>query len=377
MSDIDHVLDPEGDVIIVLHNPNPPFAVSDWETPADSDKENECQHCTEHGEAELDAAASPENATSITEDESDSEPALEPVRFQVSSKHLTLASPVFHNMLNNGWKEGMELRENGTTEINTEGWDEEAFLLVLMIIHAKTDGVPLDRSPEQLAQIAVVVDYYDVQNMTYFVHVWVVSISKDANGFANDRDFMLQFWIVYVFGTDVGFTRAVQLYSLQRWGPVDFYGLPFNPLLRHDLENIRTQGIEYILDTLQEFHDSYRNYDTSVHQDNQGNELVPATADAPAEERRCCFCRAMLLAVLTKVMRDLNLYAPRPSPPYYGISIQFTFNGLKYLLAPQWSGHHSGRDGMAAAFESLRNRIYAAVIGPIEDAELKLSDYRK
>ena len=111
----DYTMDPSGDIIFTLSNPNAPFAVWDGDEPgpfqieptvkpysiAEPIPPAEDNPITEDQQpAPQDSEASPQ------EDSQPSIPSTEPVTFLVSSRHLILASPVFKAMLTGGWKEG-------------------------------------------------------------------------------------------------------------------------------------------------------------------------------------------------------------------------------------------------------------------------------
>lgn len=82
----------------------------------------------------VDDSSDEESANGSVEEE-DSIPPKADVRIQVFAKHLMLASPVFKKALTGKWKEGSTFVGTGSVEITTEGWDVEAFLILLRILH--------------------------------------------------------------------------------------------------------------------------------------------------------------------------------------------------------------------------------------------------
>ncbi|KAL4966227.1 uncharacterized protein BDV14DRAFT_171281 [Aspergillus stella-maris] len=80
-----HILDPEGDVILVVRNPNPPFAV--WESP--SNEEPTSSSPTTPKEEKTPGILL--ELSEITLDKQTTTPAPE-VHIQASAKHLTLGS---------------------------------------------------------------------------------------------------------------------------------------------------------------------------------------------------------------------------------------------------------------------------------------------
>ncbi|KAG5774826.1 hypothetical protein H9Q73_011494 [Fusarium xylarioides] len=94
------------------------------------------------------------------------------VVFRVSAKHLCLASPVFRRMIQGQFKES-EPNEQGLLEIRTSEWDAEALLIILDIIHGHHSSVPKRPSLDVIAQIGIIVDYYDcLETVRIFFHHW-------------------------------------------------------------------------------------------------------------------------------------------------------------------------------------------------------------
>jgi len=100
-------------------------------------------------------------------------------RFQVSSKVLSLSSPVFRTMLNfrSGFKEGKDLAERTTSSPPMElflGDDNpNALAIILRIIHAQTRWVPQSLGPDRLYEIAIISDKYDMRDpLDYWLRKW-------------------------------------------------------------------------------------------------------------------------------------------------------------------------------------------------------------
>ena len=155
MAMYDYTLDPSGDAVLILENPNAPFAV--WHG-ASGDKRR------------------PSRAGLVPIEE---QPAAihEPVTFLVSSRHLILASPVLKAALAGGWKESAPRETDNLREVRTEGWDVQAMVIFMSIIHHKWSQVPRDVDLELLAKIAVVADYYQTYEMVQLIGaLWVESL---------------------------------------------------------------------------------------------------------------------------------------------------------------------------------------------------------
>ncbi|KAF5584880.1 uncharacterized protein FSUBG_12634 [Fusarium subglutinans] len=167
-------LDPQADALLILQKPNlhsPPELLNEF-APISS---TVCHHFN-----------SPIPFCSETEeDEMDEMRWLDPylengdpnqVVFRVSAKHLCLASPVFRRMIQGKFKES-EPNEQGLLEIRAPEWNAEAFLIVLDIIHGHHSCVPTQPSLQVVAQVGVIVDYYDcLEVVRIFFQGWHLSM---------------------------------------------------------------------------------------------------------------------------------------------------------------------------------------------------------
>ena len=190
-----HVIDPNGEVIIILRNANAPFAVYSTPDPSSPTQMND----DTHGD----------------------------VRIQVSARHLILASPVFDKALTGPWKESVSLDKEGSTEITAENWDTEALLIFLRIIHCQFQFVPQEMSLELLAKVAVVSDYYGCQGaVKFFSRVWVQEriIPKTYS-----RDLILWLWITWFFNLPDQFYNATSIAMSQCSAEISSLGLPIPP----------------------------------------------------------------------------------------------------------------------------------------------------
>ena len=95
------------------------------------------------------------------------------IEYQVSSRHLMLASPWFRRALTKeGWTESCR-DSDGQFYIRTSGWDAEAFLILMNILHLQNRKVPRTVSLELLAKMVVLTDYYECPEATeVFMGIW-------------------------------------------------------------------------------------------------------------------------------------------------------------------------------------------------------------
>lgn len=200
MTDKTHVIDEDGEVIIILENANAPFAVwsdneQDVEIPQESETKND-------------------------------ETAKNEYRIQVSAKHLMLASPVFKKALSGGWKESFTFVNKRSVEIKVDSWDIGAFVIFMKIIHCRLNAIPRKLNLELLSKITALADYYGCLNiMSIFRDVW---INQLRNNFPTShcRDLLLWLWISWAFRVHDLFQKATLTAMAQSNGWITNLGLP-------------------------------------------------------------------------------------------------------------------------------------------------------
>jgi hypothetical protein len=139
-----YVLDPDGDLIVTHRALRGPFAP--WNRS--------------------------EGPSDIRDGEPDPPPEL---RFKVSSKHLTLASPRFKKMLAGPYKEA----NLPCPEVTIEEFDSEALKILLNIIHGKNSKVPRSLSLEMVAKVSELVDDLDCyEQVGVFGDIWIRQLEK-------------------------------------------------------------------------------------------------------------------------------------------------------------------------------------------------------
>ncbi|KAL0941934.1 uncharacterized protein CTRU02_204697 [Colletotrichum truncatum] len=239
------VVDPDGDVLLVLNNPCAPFAI--W-TESDYSNIQEINGCEPLLEDILsirspmsplpveDATMVPISEEPAVEDSpQDENPGvsfspqpvdaeitlLEPVtpepaltepfidepaanefminEFVLSSKHLILASGYFRAKLSGPWKEASTRGVDGRYHVEASDWDDQALLLVMRVLHGKNSKIPRRISLELLAKIAVLVDYYDCFEATEIISsIWIDALRNEIPSELN-RELVLWLLISKVF----------------------------------------------------------------------------------------------------------------------------------------------------------------------------------
>ena len=122
-------------------------------------------------------------------------------RFQVSSNALCLASPVFRAMLGakSKFKESKDLQEQkgseSPLEITLSDDDPKALAIILRIIHHQLGYVPALLAEENLWEIAILVDKYDLGDTAkIWANLWVKPyLTSESSYFAGDRGISLAY----------------------------------------------------------------------------------------------------------------------------------------------------------------------------------------
>ena len=109
------------------------------------------------------------------------------------------ASPVFKWLLTGGWKESIACFQKGSVEITAECWDVEVFIILLRAIHAQHSQIPRKLTPEMLAKLTVIADYYECQETVHFLtELWIEKLDEKIPPIAS-RDLILWLWIAWFF----------------------------------------------------------------------------------------------------------------------------------------------------------------------------------
>ncbi|KAK4111042.1 hypothetical protein N656DRAFT_712408 [Canariomyces notabilis] len=207
-------IDPNGDVILCLHNPGAPFA------------------------------------RRISEPEE--------IQFRVSSRHLMLASPYFKKALDGPWEESAPDTADHHLYISAEDWDPQAFLILMHIIHGRNGQVPRSVSLELLAKIAVLVDYYECyEAVEVFAEIWLRQL-KDQVPKKINRELILWLCVSWIFSATDIFTAVTKTALEQARGPLPTLYLPIPPAIVETIESRRQETVDKIYTVLSELYVFFR-----------------------------------------------------------------------------------------------------------------------
>jgi hypothetical protein len=215
-----HIIDPDGDLLLLLSRPVKKKSELSESSDADENPVSDVPHAENKsyvGRAASNAATQDGSSDTLlgSETEDAGEPDID-VHMRVSSKHMMLASPVFKAMLHRGnFKEGRELDFTGSVSIPLPDDHPEAFLIVLNIIHGRNRAVPRQLSISTMTNISILVDKYQmVEAVEVFWSSWVEDLKIDLpKSYQPDERETVHRWvgISWVFGKRVEFKAMTQL----------------------------------------------------------------------------------------------------------------------------------------------------------------------
>lgn len=203
----DFILDPLGDVILLLENAHvPPDLMNRDSTSNLMDRDSDIGLQELWKEEDPSAANKERRAT----DEALAKPHSV-VTFLVSSRHLILASPVLKATLTGEWKEANHWKTDHFREIHTDGWDVRALDIVLRIIHHKWSEVPRSLSVELLSKLAIIVDYYQMQEIGQLIDIiWLSHLRREIPT-SYKRELILWLCVSTVFRDAEAFRDATEV----------------------------------------------------------------------------------------------------------------------------------------------------------------------
>ncbi|PLB54141.1 hypothetical protein P170DRAFT_482554 [Aspergillus steynii IBT 23096] len=291
-----HIIDPTGEVTIILQDADAPFAVWDEETPATN---------------ESPSSGTIEPIEEIHNDKTDETKCEDKeVRYQVSAKHLTLASPVFKAALSDAWKEGSTLPQ-GSAEIEVHGWDSQALLVMLSILHWQIDALPGKVGIEFLTKIVILADYYGCLSVIKVFGWGWFKLMQSSIPNEYSRDLMMWLCASGLLGEREVYERLAVIAIKGSKDIIMTLGLPFPSSMIEHLNTNRERVIQGIVDSLHSAVDSLARFNS--------NNAAPST---PSDS--CTACNAIKLGTLMMAMRSLSLW-PKPQPPFCGLS----FGGIR------------------------------------------------
>ncbi|KAK2036373.1 hypothetical protein LZ31DRAFT_511126 [Colletotrichum somersetense] len=348
-----HILDPEGDVVLVLQNPCAPFAVWDLSEKASIQGLNACEtenprspepmlvsatqlmYNEELGLAnEVEASEEPglgeepltidtmpppdrcqENTFNGEQVESVDTETL-PIKFILSSRHLILASTYFNTKLKGPWKEATVDSTDGRFYVEASEWDDQAMLLLMRVIHGHNRKVSREITLEMLAKIAVLVDYYGCHEAVELVAgIWIDSL-KGCIPLQCNRDLILWLLISSVFHQRDLFQLVTKTAIQESRAPLPSLELPISLNVIATIDHRRQEAIGSLV---------------------KGLGSLVTTLRKGSSECNSFECSSILLGALSKQLYTHKLSQPKLKPPYHGYSLTTALETVRAFRSPIWA----------------------------------------
>ncbi|RBR24097.1 uncharacterized protein FIESC28_03096 [Fusarium coffeatum] len=245
------------------------------------------------------------------------------IQFRVSTKHLCIASPVFNRMIKGNFQESQP-NDVGLLEIRASDWNTRAFLILLDIIHGHHSQVPRNLDLDTVAQIGLLVDYYDcLEIVQVFFDHW----------HAHLHDWWKYSWLSFDKGSMKSFGEAESILLFIAWtfrSPVVFRNLTISaigttsglvetnlPIPNQIFDQIDQQRIGLLHELFSRLYTLQEN-------------LFVGQIGCSLE----CSCR--LLGYLMKQMRDQGLPMMKPEQPFLGFNVTSVADFIRGIKTPPW-----------------------------------------
>ena len=136
----------------------------------------------------------------------------------MSSKHLTLASPIFKTILQPKFKEGLQLHSHGYTELPLPDDNPAALLILLNLIHGQFRKVPRKIDLWMLTELAVLVDKYKLlETAEMLLDYWLQHL-KYTIPLVLNNDLLPWIYILRVFRKPDIFEKVTRVAQLESEG---------------------------------------------------------------------------------------------------------------------------------------------------------------
>ncbi|KAF7169068.1 hypothetical protein CNMCM5623_001900 [Aspergillus felis] len=235
------------------------------------------------------------------------------VKMRVSSKHLSLASPVFKKMLHGPRKKAHGLRL-GDLEIKIDSQNMDAMLILMNAIHGNWPNIPRDVTLEMLVKMVTLLEYYKCQKAIHHaLELWIHNLLGGLANASSD-DTVRWIWISCVLRPTDVFRYATYRAVTQSKGPISTIGLPIPQPIIDAIDKRREQGIKTTLDSLRR--------------------LVTDLRDG---RKSCSFeCDSFRLGALIKQLHGKGLLGPLDEGTIPSISLDQLNKSLADIKSPAW-----------------------------------------
>ncbi|KAJ1325989.1 hypothetical protein MN608_09190 [Microdochium nivale] len=233
-------------------------------------------------------------------------------RLRLSSRHLILSSPYFQKMLKGSWQESKP-QPHHEYNVEAEDWDFEALFVLMNIIHGRNSKVPLGVDIELLSKIAVLVEYYQCYEAARFVStIWLKDLRWKVPS-AHGRDLVLWLLISWAYQDPSLFRTITRTAIIMTKGSFSTLSLPIPQKITEAINSRREARIRQILDILDAFQ-------RDLLEDRSGHSFE---------------CSSILLGALTKELRRIGLLGQDLQLSIDDQSIESILETLGKIQSPQ------------------------------------------
>lgn len=147
--------------------------------------------------------------------------------YQVSSTLLKNASRYFRHALSGRFSESTIDPSDGKYHIQAEGFHPMAMEHVLDILHVQSRRIPQKVNLELLAHIAVLVDYYHLEDaVSFHTDIWTKYTARKKMPEHYCRDLVLRTFVARMFGDKKNLRRGAELVLRHSMTPIPDLGIP-------------------------------------------------------------------------------------------------------------------------------------------------------
>ncbi|KAL2834631.1 hypothetical protein BJY01DRAFT_259495 [Aspergillus pseudoustus] len=240
------------------------------------------------------------------------------LRIRASTKHLTLSCSYFARRFASGMGEGVELKSQGSVELDIDHPNGLAFLVLMMIVHCRHRRVPRVLSKRTLTHVAELVDYYQCHDaVEVFSDMWIKAIEKTSEKLVSEAlDWITISW---VFGYPSKFYETTRRAIETSDSTITSGGRPIPAVIIDKMNKERCSFIKGVIDDLHKL-----NF-----------ELIKGCLNgAPTTLDNNELCTYTVLGAFTKSLMELELLTPKPDAPYAGIQIWKLLQDCKSMNSP-------------------------------------------
>ena len=265
--------------------------------------------------------------------ECDDEPAE--IHMRVSSRHLSLASPVFKVLLNGKFQEACSFRDSGNVTISLPDDDPNVLETLFNIIHGRLRQVPPVYKRQWMCKLAVYVDKYELHEITsFFFKCW----KNEADPFPEvlDKDLLDTLALSWIFSDDDLFSKMARVAFKQADGPIVNESPLSLPLLNDLLGNAAPSYTKWILLTSSLPAVIDRERLVCLQNSFDGLQKIVDTYLKQTVCTNKADCDAMVFGGLLKELARKSLY-PIPRAPFPGIKVGYVESSLseRYFSVPK------------------------------------------